>query len=76
MKLQMFAASPVFAAAVAAPSAFAQMNQDHSMSSMQIQSEPATKSARAEGKVRSIDRTKGTVTLKHGPMNALNTCRP
>ncbi len=72
MKIQILAASLVVAAAIAAPSAFAQMNHDHSMSSMPMQSASAAKSSLAEGEVRSIDRAKGTVTLKHGPLTALN----
>ena len=59
--------------AVAAPlSAIAQMNHDHSVMSNQTMSMAATKSAPAVGEVRKVDRTSGTVTLKHGPLIALN----
>lgn len=53
MKIQIFAASLLVAAAIPAPSAFAQMNHDHSMSALPMRSAPAAKSALAEGEVRS-----------------------
>jgi Cu(I)/Ag(I) efflux system protein CusF len=65
-----------FAAALAAVllavpvSASAQAVHDHSSMAGSV-AQPA-KSAVAEGEVRKVDRTKGTVTIKHGPLVALN----
>jgi Cu(I)/Ag(I) efflux system periplasmic protein CusF len=68
-----FAAATLFVAVAATtPSmAGAQMQHDHSMMKQSAPSQPA-KSAAAEGEVRKIDRSTGTVTLKHGPLEALN----
>jgi Cu/Ag efflux protein CusF len=63
-----------FAAVAAAggPLVFAQSaTHDHSMMAQQSASAPA-KAAPAEGEVRKVDRAKGTITLKHGPLTALN----
>ena len=59
-------------AAAGAPFATAQSTtHDHSMMAQQSAAQP-TKPAMAEGEVRKIDRAKGTITLKHGPLTALN----
>src|SRR5664279_723998 len=72
MKALNFAVSLAIASVVLPASAYAQMNHDHSMPAMQMQSSAPAKSALADGEVRKVDRTNGTVTLKHGPLTALN----
>jgi Cu/Ag efflux protein CusF len=64
----------VTAAVLALPSpAFAQAH-DHSPMSAPAPAATATvaKAAPAEGEVRKVDTSKGTVVLKHGPLTALN----
>lgn len=68
-KIALTAAFAALAAAVG-PAATAQTTHDHSMA-QQSASQPV-KAAMAEGEVRRIDRAKGTITLKHGPLVALN----
>jgi len=49
--------------------ALAQAGHDHA--SMSPAAAPPAKSAPAEGEVRKVDRAKGTVTIRHGPLAAL-----
>ena len=69
-KIALAAAFAALAAAVG-PAATAQSTHDHSTMAQQSASQPV-KAAMAEGEVRRIDRAKGTITLKHGPLAALN----
>ncbi len=57
--------------AVAPTGAIAQMNHDHSMTPNTPMSF-SPKSALSEGEVQKLDRANGTITLKHGPLIALN----
>lgn len=58
-------------AALAAPASFAQSGgHGHSMAPANPAAQSA-KSTMADGEVRKVDRIKGTVTLKHGPLPAL-----
>jgi Cu(I)/Ag(I) efflux system protein CusF len=66
MKALIFAVSLAIASMALPAGVFAQMNHDHSMQPM-----PA-KVVLADGEVRKVDRNNGTVTLKHGPLTALN----
>jgi Cu/Ag efflux protein CusF len=59
----------VVAAALGAPAAFAQHAHDHG--AMTQNATAQAPKAMAEGEVRKIDRAKGTVTIKHGPLQAL-----
>jgi Cu/Ag efflux protein CusF len=58
-------------AVVVTPPARAQAAHDHATPAAAPASTMA-KSAPAEGEVRALDRAKGTIVLKHGPLNALN----
>jgi Cu(I)/Ag(I) efflux system periplasmic protein CusF len=58
-------------ALASATTAFAQADPHHGLSTMLAQAAPAARSAMADGEVRTFDRAKGTVTIKHGPLNAL-----
>lgn len=56
---------------LAAPAAIAQMTgHDHSAMGQKSSVAP-TKDATAVGEVQKVDHAKGTVTLKHGPLNML-----
>ncbi len=62
------------AAVAATPPALAQMTgHDHAHMGMQAQgAAPVSKAAKpADGEVRKVDGAKGTVVLKHGPLDAL-----
>jgi Cu/Ag efflux protein CusF len=61
---------PLVLALAAPPLALAQHAHDHG-SAPKGAAAPAAKGALAEGEVRKVDRVKGTVTLKHGPLEAL-----
>lgn len=57
------------ALAAGAPAAAAQHAHDHG--AKPAAAKAPGKAAPAEGEVRKVDRAKGTVTLKHGPLEAL-----
>ncbi len=74
--MQKLIAAAAFATLVIAPfAAGAQMmGHDHSkmgMSSTPAAAQPAQAAKTAEGEVRKVDAAKGTVVLKHGPLDAL-----
>jgi Cu/Ag efflux protein CusF len=63
---------PFVIALAASPAAVAQHGHDHGLPVPKATSTTtAPKAALAEGEVRKVDRAKGTVTLKHGPLAAL-----
>ena len=70
MKALTYALSVAVASLALATGATAQTSHDHA--SMQAQASTSAKAVLADGEVRKIDRAKGTVTLKHGPLTALN----
>jgi Cu(I)/Ag(I) efflux system protein CusF len=72
MKAMSFAVALAIASAALSAGVFAQMNHDHSMQPAQMQSSAPAKAVLADSEVRKVDRTNGTVTLKHGPLIALN----
>jgi Cu/Ag efflux protein CusF len=71
MKHASFIAALAAVAALAAPTSFAQTGgHGHAMAPTGPIAQ-ATKSTMADGEVRKVDRVKGTVTLKHGPLPVL-----
>ena len=66
-----FTVTYLLVCALAAPPALAQMaGHDHSAMGQKSAGSPA-KGATAVGEVQKVDHAKGTVTLKHGPLNML-----
>jgi Cu/Ag efflux protein CusF len=66
-----FTVTYLLVCALAAPAALAQMaGHDHSAMGQKSAGSPA-KGATAVGEVQKVDHAKGTVTLKHGPLNTL-----
>jgi Cu/Ag efflux protein CusF len=61
--------SVLVAAMLGAPAAFAQHAHDHG--AMTQGAAAQAPKALADGEVRKVDRAKGTVTIKHGPLQAL-----
>ena len=53
------------------PAPVAAQTATHDHSTAAKTAAPPSKAARAEGEVRAVDRAKGTVVLKHGPLEAL-----
>lgn len=69
-----FTATPI---AVAAAGAFlllpsASFAQGHDHAQMMSQAPATAKAAMADGEVRKLDKARGRVVLKHGPLTALN----
>lgn len=71
-------ANIAFASLLLAPAAFAAdkqpmegMQMDHKGMDMQMDHKSAGKTATATGTVKKVDKDKGTVTIAHGPVEAL-----
>jgi Cu(I)/Ag(I) efflux system periplasmic protein CusF len=69
MKKVLVAVSVAVMAVALPAAALAQATHDHAMPA---QSGASSRPAPAEGEVRAVDRTQGTVVIKHGPLVALN----
>jgi Cu(I)/Ag(I) efflux system periplasmic protein CusF len=72
MKTRFHAVALAIATIAMPATLFAQMNHDHSAQSMQMQATASVQGVPADGEVKAVDRSKGTLVIKHGPLVTLN----